>query len=400
MTTAVLDIDFEHLPPLITGLERHSHALILVRLRGQPVGQVRLPVADGCIDGAELRAMLVYEVDWIFWERWLHNYLNWEETLTLDFTLPPATVAICTRDRPDQLRRCLEALMRLPDDGQEMLVVDNCPSTDATYRLVQEYKPVRYVHEDRPGLNFARNRALREARHEIIAFVDDDAVLDPGWLRALVRNYDDPLVLCVTGLTMPLELETEAQEWFERYSSFGRGFRRRVIEKVFHNPLSAGGCGVGANMSFRQSVLDLVGPFDEALDTGTPTRSGGDNEMFSRILAGGYRVVYDPAALNWHSHRRTRAELRQILYNYGVGVIAAWTRSLLVDGEWGVPHTAWSWVYGKHLKELGYTLLRRPGSIPLDLILAQLQGCIVGPWAYISSRRHLLRSKQHDEIPI
>jgi hypothetical protein len=57
MTTAVLDIDFEHLPPLITGLERHSHALILVRLRGQPVGQVRLPVADGCIDGAIGRAM-------------------------------------------------------------------------------------------------------------------------------------------------------------------------------------------------------------------------------------------------------------------------------------------------------------------------------------------------------
>jgi glycosyltransferase involved in cell wall biosynthesis len=393
MATAVLDIDFEQIPPQVIGLEDYSYALILIRLHGRPVGQVRLPVTAGRIGSAELYTTLINAVDWNFWECWLHNYLNWEETSPTNVSRTPATIVVCTRDRPEDLQRCLEGLMRLPDDGQELLVIDNCPSTDATRQLVSKYEGIRYVREDHPGLNFARNRALREARHDIVAFIDDDAVPDPGWLRALLRNYDDPLVLCVTGLTMPLELETEAQEWFERYSSFGRGFQRRVIEKTFKDPLASGTCGVGTNMSMRRSVLEQVGPFDEALDTGTPTRSGGDNEMFSRILAAGYRVVYDPAALNWHRHRRTWAELRQILYNYGVGVIATWTRSLLVEGELSAPQVAWKWMYHKHLKELRPSLLRWPGSIPLDLLLAQLRGCVVGPWAYFCSRQHLSKNR-------
>ncbi|MCA1627002.1 MAG: glycoside hydrolase family 2, partial [Acidobacteria bacterium] len=87
------------------------------------------------------------------------------------------------------------------------------------------------------------------------------------------------------------------------------------------------------NMALRRSAVEQVGFFDEALDAGTPARSGGDNEMFTRILLAGYRIVYEPAALNCHRHRRTWEELRAAIYGYGVGVYAAWTRSLLVEGE-------------------------------------------------------------------
>src|SRR5262249_38131295 len=162
------------------------------------------------------------------------------------------------------------------------------------------------------------------------------AAPDPGWLRALLRNFHDPRVLCVTGLTMPLELETEAQEWFERYTPFGRGFKRTVFDLTNHNPVVAWRLGTGSNMAMRRSVLKHLGPFDELLDAGPPARSGGDNEMFLRIMTGGYRIVYDPAALSWHRHRRTWKELRKAIYGYGVGVYAAWTRSLLVEGELGV----------------------------------------------------------------
>jgi hypothetical protein len=156
----------------------------------------------------------------------------------------------------------------LPDRGQELLVVDNHPSTDATLRLVREYPAVRYIREDRPGLDVARNRAMREAMHDIIAFCDDDAVVEPEWLDGLCRNFSDPQVLCVTGLTMPLELETEAQEFFEQHSPFGRGFRRVVFDGQRDNPLVVGKVGAGANMALRRGILDLVGPFDEALDAG------------------------------------------------------------------------------------------------------------------------------------
>lgn len=393
MATTVLDIELTQIPSEINGLEHYNSALILIRLRGQPVGQASLPVMRGRIGGVELRNALIEAAGWPLLERSLNNYLGWEETCVSNFTPPTATVAVCTRNRPEELRRCLEALMRLPDDGQELLVVNNCPSTDATRRIVENYNRVRYVREDRPGLNVARNRALSEAQHEIVAFTDDDATPDPGWLRGLLRNFSDPLVLCVTGLTMPLELETDAQEWFERYTPFGRGFKRTVFHSFNHNPMAAGHVGAGVNMALRRSVLEYIGQFDEALDVGTPTYSGGDNELFSRILAAGYRIVYDPAALSWHCHRRTWEELRQTLYGYGVGVYAAWTRSLLQEGELSVIKIALSWFCKTQFPALIRSLFHRPHRVPLNLLLSELLGCAVGPWAYFSSRKRL-RNKE------
>ena len=137
--------------------------------------------------------------------------------------------------------------MAMPDDGQEILVIDNCPSTSDTKDLVQRFSKVRYVLEQNPGLDFARNRALKEASQEIVAFTDDDAVPDPDWLRCLVRNFNSPQIMCVTGMTMPLELETEAQEAIENYSPFGKGFMEKRFSFMKSNPLAVGGVGAGAS---------------------------------------------------------------------------------------------------------------------------------------------------------
>jgi GT2 family glycosyltransferase len=386
--TAVLDVDLDALPPTIDGLdERYSRALILLRWRGQAVGRIHLPVQDHRIDRDALLAAVRDSIGWDLWLRWGHDRLAWDAGCAAPGESPRATVAICTRDRTADLRRALDALMRLPDRGQELLVVDNHPSTDDTVRLVRRYPAVRYVREDRAGLDAARNRAVREATHDIVAFTDDDAVVEPAWLDGLCRNFADPEVLCVTGLTMPLELETEAQEWFERHSPFGRGFRRIVFDGQHHNPLVVGRVGAGANMALRRQVVDLVGPFDEALDAGTPTQSGGDHEMFTRILAAGYRIAYDPAALSWHRHRRTFDELRQTLYGYGVGVYATWTRHLLVDRDIGVLRLGLAWFRHDQAPALARALLCRPDSLPLSLVLAELRGCLAGPRAYLASRR-------------
>ncbi len=389
MATAVLDLDFEHLPPGITGIERYHQALLLVRFRGQPVGQTTVPVFNGCISAVDLRHAVVQAGGWPLWEAWLFDRLEWERIQFADYPLPSSTVAVCTRDRPDDVRRCLHALMRLHDDGQELLVIDNCPSTDATRQIVNEFPLVRYVREPVPGLDVARNRALTEARGDIVAFSDDDAAPDQGWLRALLRNFNDPLVFCVTGLTMPLELETDAQEWHERYSTFGRGFKRRVFDRAFVNPMAAGKIGAGVNMAIRRSALQLVGPFDEALDAGTRTRSGGDSEMFSRLLAAGYRIVYEPRALTWHRHRRTWSELRKMIYGYGVGVYAAWTRSLLVEREYSMIKPALSWLFRTQLPGLFRSVFSHASPVQFDLGVAELRGCLAGTWHYLCSRKQV-----------
>jgi glycosyltransferase involved in cell wall biosynthesis len=389
MATAVLDLELNQLPSEITGLENYGRALILIRLNGRPVGKVWLPVAAGRIDGAELRTALIDAGGALLWERWLHDRLGWEERRSATSPLPAATVAICTRDRPEDLGRCLDGIMRMSDDGQEVLVIDNCPSTDATRRLVESHQSVRYVCEERPGLNVARNRALSEARNPIVAFIDDDAVPDRGWLRALAANFDQPLTLCVTGLTMPLELETAAQEWFERHNPFSKGFKRAVFRGIQADPLRVGRVGSGVNMALRKTAPELVGFFDEALDAGTLTRSGGDHEMFSRILTAGYNIIYDPAALSWHRHRRNWEDLRQTLYGYGVGAYAFMTRRLLMEGEFGVLKIAWEWFRGQQFPNLLRSFLRRPGSMPFDLIAAELRGCMAGPRSYFAARKRL-----------
>lgn len=386
MATAVLELNLESQPTDINSLDGYSSALILVRLSGEPIGQIRLPVHGGLIERQRLAQALIDHSGAALYTGWARQFLGWREERTDKSAPPAATVAVCTRDRPEDLQRCLESLIRLPDEGQEYIVVDSFSATDETRRVVEAYPKVRYVRENRPGLNIARNRALREARSEVVAFLDDDAVADRNWLAELLRNFDDPRVLCVTGLTMPLELETEAQEWFETYSPFNRGFGRRVFHRSNHDPAAAGRVGAGANMALRRNVLDLVGEFDELLDAGTPTRSGGDTEMFSRILTRDYRIVYEPAALAWHRHRRTWKELRDVIYGYGVGVYAYWTRQVVVEHNWRVVKHALGWLSDQQAPNLLRALMRRPGSIPLDLLLAELRGCAAGPRAYFSSR--------------
>jgi hypothetical protein len=220
MPTAVLDFDLESLPSQRDDLKGYEKALCLLRFQGKPVGQKTLPVNNGQIILKDFYSEISEAAGYRLPMLWLHQYLDLSITKVKGFEIPKATIAVCTRNRPQDLKRCLDALVNLPDDGQEILVIDNCPSTEETNQLVKTFPGVRYILEPRPGLNIARNRALQEAQHEVVAFTDDDAVPDTTWLRALINNFDNPLVLCVTGLTMPLELETEAQEAFENYNSF------------------------------------------------------------------------------------------------------------------------------------------------------------------------------------
>jgi GT2 family glycosyltransferase len=192
-------------------------------------------------------------------------------------------------------------------------------------------------------------------------------------------------------MTMPLELETEAQEAFENFSPFGKGFKRKTYTHTSVNPLSTGQIGAGANMALRKEVQQAVGLFDEALDAGTLTQSGGDHEFFSRILLAGYHIIYEPSALSWHRHRRTMEETRNAIKGYGVGVYAYWTKLLVEEREFGILKLPYGWFMHTQLPNILRSILRRPGSQPLHLLLTELQGCILGPWKYFSSKKEIKR---------
>jgi GT2 family glycosyltransferase len=390
-----MEVEATRLPEMLVVDERYDAAFILVRWKGHPVGRVTLPVRHGRIGGVALReAVLAHAWPGIEARR-LRELAGDDDAASIPVGAPTISPAVCTRDRPEDLERCLTALEQaLWTDEQEIVVVDSCSASDETRLVCARHPRARYVREARPGLDIARNRALRESRSDIVAFTDDDAMPDPGWLRAVLGAFRHPRTLCVTGLTLPAELETDAQRWFESTNGFGRGFVPRLLDGVEHDPFNVARAGAGVNMSLRRSVLELIGPFDDALDAGTPTRSGGDHDMFTRILAAGYCIAYEPSAICWHRHRREWRELVDTVRGYGTGVYACVTRHLL-HGEVLAVRIALGW-----LRWQVAALLRAPlgsaGRVTRQLGLAELRGCAEGPLAYLRSRRRLILSTRDD----
>jgi O-antigen biosynthesis protein len=306
---------------------------------------------------------------------------------------PPVTVAVCTRDRAADLARCLDALQALRYPRLELLVVDNAPRTDATERLVARRADVRYLREPRPGLDRARNRALGEASGELIAFTDDDVVVDPEWVTALTAAFcQDPQVGAVTGLVVPLELETEAQRLFERYRSFARGtVRVRAAAEPSESSLGGrygmtGSLGTGANMAFRRHALEQLGGFDPSLGAGMPTRGGDDLDIFFRILKAGWALVYEPAAVVRHRHRREMEALVDQIRDHGVSFSSYVVRAarLHPDERWAFARL-WTWWAAKTC----YRVVR-PRSAPAApmrrLALAELEGLVRGLGRYNQAR--------------
>lgn len=389
MATAIREIELSGPLGPLEDLHGYARAMLVVRWHRRVLGRAFVRVADGRLDEQEVRSAIRAGLPADAWLRWLEDTVGYDERARFGGPLPPATIAICTRERPVDLRRALQAVSRVVDavPGTDVLVIDNAPASDATRRVVQDYPRVRYICEPRRGLNVARNRALIEARGEIVAFTDDDAAPEAEWLDALRANFGDPRVLCVTGLTLPAELETEAQELFEEHTPFGRGFRRHVFDGQRDNPLHVGPVGAGANMAVRRNIAGRVGPFDERLDGGTPTRSGGDHEMFARILGSGYRIVYDPAAVSWHTHRRSMESLFGTVYGYGVGVYAMWTGLLLERRELGAIKLAWAWFRHGQVPLLLSGLRDRGHHTRAKLVREELRGCLHGPRAWFQARR-------------
>jgi GT2 family glycosyltransferase len=188
---------------------------------------------------------------------------------------------------------------------------------------------------------------------------------------------------------MPLEQETKAQEAIEDYSPFAKGFFLKRFSFTKAHPLSTGNIGAGANMAVRKTLINEIGGFDEALDAGTATQSGGDHEFFARILLAGYHIIYEPAAMSWHRHRRTWEEAVKAVHGYGVGVYAFWTRLFFVEKQYSIILFTKRWLLDTQLPNLYKSIFGLKKSYPLSFLFAELKGCLQGPFAYFKSRRQV-----------
>jgi glycosyltransferase involved in cell wall biosynthesis len=300
------------------------------------------------------------------------------------------TVVVCTRDRPELLDGCLAAVAEQERAPDEVLVVDNASTDDATRRVAKRWN-ARCVVEPVPGLDRARNRGLAEASTELVAFVDDDARPVPGWLAALVAPFASPDVHATTGLVLPVELRTPAQLLFEDvYGGMGKGTRLRVHgERQRRRRVRPERVGVGCNMAFRREALIGLGGFDPALDVGTRTGGGGDLDAFQRCLECTVGIVYVPGAVVRHLHRAEMDGLRRQLFDNGRGY-GAMLAAAFARGD----HARRRAVVRRGASWLGrWQLARLLGSIagserlPTRLVAAEVAGAPLGPALYLAERR-------------
>ncbi|HXM94119.1 MAG TPA: glycosyltransferase family 2 protein [Candidatus Dormibacteraeota bacterium] len=215
------------------------------------------------------------------------------------------SVILCTYNRCDSLSLALESVVasEMPANDWEVLIIDN-NSNDRTRAVAEEFcrrdrSRFRYLFERRHGKSYALNTGIREARGEILAFMDDDVIVDAKWLRNLTAVFQKEgwagaggRILPERAFTPPAWLSLEGKYALAPLAIFDLGEQPgELVEAPF-----------GTNMAYRKEVFEKVGGFRTDLGPrpGSETR-GEDTEFGFRALGAGQRLWYEPSAIVYHS---------------------------------------------------------------------------------------------------
>ena len=243
-------------------------------------------------------------------------------------SLPPVSVIICSRNRPAFLLEAIQSVLKGDEVPTELIVVDQSDVASDVIKAMGgvEGCHIHYMWSPGRGVSRGRNAALRAAEAEIVAFTDDDVLVDRRWLGALVmplvesgpRSVTTGRVLAIAedvpGIGSPTLVLSESPALYQ-----GR---------IARDVLQAG------NMSlYRDALLELEG-FDERLGPGTEFPAGEDNDLGLRLLTAGFLIRYEPAAVIYHRAWRESREYVPLRWRYGIGQGAYFAKHLRITGRY------------------------------------------------------------------
>jgi glycosyltransferase involved in cell wall biosynthesis len=196
------------------------------------------------------------------------------------------SIVVPTRNRAGRLRALLESLREQVDAPPfEVIVVDNCSDDDTLAAVADSDSAgahLRAVHLPEPmGPAVARNRGWRSATGALVVFTDDDVVARPGWLAAIAAAHRRDAEAIIQGKTDPDPRE------IDRLSAFARSQSATGPGPWFQT----------CNIAYPRTLLERLDGFDESFWEA----AGEDTDLGWRAVEQGARVVYEPAALNWHA---------------------------------------------------------------------------------------------------
>lgn len=391
-TTTVAVLDLPDRLRVVSASPRDTQALVTVREEGQVLADLRLPSTE------DIPGQVASD------HRWTRRRRAWRRGGGRHLT---ASVILCTTGTSPLLAQSVRAVLDLDADGVELIVVDNAPRSGAARAALAGFEDprLRIVDEPTAGLSRARNTGVAAASGSVIAFTDDDAVVDRSWLSEMLDVFaadPDERLGAVTGSPRPAQLQYRSQRMFEARGGFpsptqpalwATGEMPRSVRALA--PFGHGGplypvvtarVGAGVAMAFRQEALKRMGPFDESLGAGTLATGGEDLDAFARLLRLGYGILQTPDALVHHYHRPSMAALTKQTRADGAGVAALLTKTLVTH-----PRAAMSLV--RRVPAVARRVA--PGSprmrgtdpdVPTSLCRAEVGGFLAGPALYARSR--------------
>jgi O-antigen biosynthesis protein len=290
------------------------------------------------------------------------------------------TVAICTRDRPELLRRTLAALASQSDADFELVVVDQSGARDAELEELAGSRPrTLLIHDRGVGLSRARNLALASASGEWIVFVDDDCVAEEGCIRALKAEIAahpeaDWVSGDVSALSPPSGDYLPVTVFPVERPALRRG--RWTIP---------GAIGFGVFFAVRRAVAQRLGGWDERLGPGVPAFPAADDMDFNhRLLRDGGVAWLSPAVRLRHEQWRTLHELAPLQRGY----VRAWAGFSMKQLRTGHPAVAvWLLSWGAiDVLHMAASALRHRSRLRLRLAFAKARGLAEGAALGISRR--------------
>lgn len=254
---------------------------------------------------------------------------------------------IPTRDRHQLLDDALATLVAQvdPPPGFEVVVIDDGsePSlADVVARHRGAAFPIRHVRQEPSGLNVGRNRGAAEAEGDVLAFLDDDVLVDPGWAAATYRAFADHGADGMAG-RIRLKLEGDEPRWLNERL---RTYLSELDRGDEPHEMPPGATPWGANCAVTRAGFEAADSFTPGLDRlGKSLVSNGDKDFFERVRATGGRILYWPEAWLWHRVpadrltteffvRRARAQgVSDVLMDQPDVSAATWARELVRVGR-------------------------------------------------------------------
>ena len=243
----------------------------------------------------------------------------------MSFPPPAISILVCTRNRPEDVRRCVPTILANRFGDFELLVVDQSDGAETADFLESTGDArVRYLPSRTRGLARARNIALLNARAPLVAFTDDDCIIDECWIGALVEEFGQhPEIQGLYGRVLP---------WGDHFQEglFCHCLIADENERVIAEPAPPHRyLGHGNNMAFRRELFLRVGLYNPGMGAGTRLKAGEDTDLTYRALRARLPLMYSGRPLVYHNNWKTHAAADRLDFGYVVGFVMVFGKFFL-----------------------------------------------------------------------